>query len=81
VHLADDHPIECDVLVCGDSATAREQVLQLVEAAGFKGWDAGQLQNAVVVEGLTSVLLGINKRYKIRGAGIRITGEPAPRKS
>lgn len=81
VHLADDHPIECDVLVCGDSAPAREQVLQLVEAAGFKGWDAGPLQNAMVVEGLTSVLLGINKRYKIRGAGIRITGEPAPRKS
>jgi NADPH-dependent F420 reductase len=80
VHLGDDHPIPCDVLVCGDSPAAREQVLQLVAAAGLTGWDAGPLQNAAVVEGLTSVLLGINKRYKIRGAGIRITGEPtAPR--
>jgi hypothetical protein len=77
VHLGDDHPIPCDVLVCGDSQAAREQVLQLVEAAGLTGWDAGPLQNAVVAEGLTSVLLGINKRYKIRGAGIRITGEPS----
>ena len=79
VHLADDSPIACDVLVCGDSPAAREQVLQLVTAAGLIGWDAGPLQNAAVVEGLTSVLLGINKRYKIRGAGIRITGEPAAR--
>lgn len=81
VHLGDDHPIPCDVLVCGDSPAAREQVLQLVEAAGLTGWDAGPLQNAVVVEGLTSVLLGINKRYKIRGAGIRITGEPSQRRT
>jgi 8-hydroxy-5-deazaflavin:NADPH oxidoreductase len=81
VHLGDDHPIPCDVLVCGDSPAAREQVLQLVEAAGLTGWDAGPLQNAVVVEGLTSVLLGINKRYKIRGAGIRIIGEPSERRT
>jgi hypothetical protein len=79
VHLADDFPIPCDVLVCGDSPSAREQVLQLVAAIGLTGWDAGPLQNAAVVEGLTSVLLGINKRYKIRGAGIRITGEPTAR--
>lgn len=78
VHLADDHPIPCDVLVCGGSPAAREQVLHLVEAAGLTGWDAGPLQNAPVVEGLTSVLLGINKRYKISGAGIHITGDPAP---
>jgi len=80
VHLADDSPIQCDVLVCSDSPAAREQVLQLVAAIGLTGWDAGPLQNAAVVEGLTSVLLGINKRYKIRGAGIRITGEPTARR-
>lgn len=79
VHLAEDQPVPCDVLVCGDAQSARGQVLQLVEAAGLTGWDAGPLQNATVVEGLTSVLLGINKRYKMRGAGIRITGKPSPR--
>ena len=40
----------------------------------MRGIDAGPLANAVVVEGLTPVLIGINKRYKARGAGIRITG-------
>jgi len=74
-HLSEDHPLACDVLVCGDSQEARDQVLQLVEAAGLLGWDAGPAQNAVVVEGLTSVLIGINKRYRLRGAGIRILGE------
>jgi NADPH-dependent F420 reductase len=80
VHLAEDRPIPCDVLVCGDVPSACEQVLHLVEAAGLTGWDAGPLQNAMVVEGLTSVLLGINKRYKMRGTGIRITGNTPLRK-
>jgi len=80
VLLADDRPVDCDVLVCGDNAPALEQVLHLVRAAGMTGWDAGPLQNAMVVEGLTSVLLGINKRYKMHGAGIRITGNPTPRR-
>jgi len=70
--------VACDVLVCGDDEAARQQVLQLVKAAGLVGWDAGPLQNAMVVEGLTAILLGINKRYKIKGAGIRITGEQEP---
>lgn len=76
-HLLTDEPVPCDVLVCGHDKQAREQVLKLVAAAGFVGWDAGPIENAVVIEGLTSVLLGINKRYKMRSAGIRITGEPA----
>jgi hypothetical protein len=79
-HLLEDHPVPCDVLVCGDDDAAREQVLHLVAAAKLVGWDAGPLQNAPVVEGLTSILIGINQRYKIKGAGIRITGEPVDRK-
>jgi len=74
-HLIDDHPIPCDVLVCGTNQEAREQVLILAAAAGLLAWDAGPLENAVVVEGLTSILIGINKRYKMKGAGIRVTGE------
>ncbi|MCH8094018.1 MAG: NADPH-dependent F420 reductase [Chloroflexi bacterium] len=78
IHLRQDGPIASDVLVCGDSDAAKEQTLQLVAAAGLTGWDAGPLQNSVVAEGLVAVLIGINKRYKIKSAGIRITGEQAP---
>jgi len=77
-HLQQDGPVACDVLVCGDDPAAKEQVLQLVAAAGLVGWDAGPLRNAVVVEGLSPILFGINKRYKIKASGIRITGEQAP---
>jgi len=73
-HLRDEHPIETDVLVTGEGVEAREAVIALVEAAGMRGWHAGPLSNAVVAEGLTSVLIGINRRYKIDGAGLRITG-------
>jgi NADPH-dependent F420 reductase len=78
LHLGEDGPIPCDVLVCGDDDVAKEQVLHMVAAAGLVGWDAGKLANAIVVEGLTSVLLSINRQHKIKGAGIRITGEQAP---
>lgn len=77
-NLVEDHPVACDVLVSGDDKEAKQQVLRLVEAAGMVGWDAGPLQNSVVAEGLTSVLIGINKRYKMQGAGIRITGIDLP---
>ena len=75
-HLRDDHPMETDVLVTGDTVEAREEVVKLVEAAGMRGWNAGPLANAVAAEALTSVLIGINRRYKIDGAGLRVTGEP-----
>ena len=74
-HLAEDESqIECDVLVCGDDKEAKLEAMALAEAAGMRGIDAGPLQNAVVVEGLTSVLIGINLRHKVKGAGIKITG-------
>jgi len=70
------HPIECDVLVCGDSAEARERVIGLAQAAGMRGVNAGPLANSAAAEALTSVLIAINKRYKIPSSGIRITGIP-----
>ena len=73
-HLLRDEPVECDVLVVGTSKNARQQTLKLVEDAGLVGWDAGPLENAVVVEGLTSVLININKQYGVQSSGIRITG-------
>ena len=76
-HLAHvEHDIDCDVLVCGNDKSARETVLELVGAAGMKGWHAGPVDNSAVAEALTSVLIFMNRTYKIDGAGIRITGEP-----
>jgi hypothetical protein len=72
--LMDDEPGECDVLVVGTSKAARQQALELVAAAGLTGWDAGPLENAMVVEGLTSVLIHLNKIYGGQAAGIKITG-------
>jgi NADPH-dependent F420 reductase len=73
-HLLGDDPVDCDVLVTGTTKEARAETLKLVEAAGLTGWDAGPLENSVVLEGLTSVLIGINKKYGSTQAGIKITG-------
>jgi NADPH-dependent F420 reductase len=72
-HLLDEGDVECDVLVTGTSKDARREALKLVDAAGLTGWDAGPIENSVVVEGLTSVLININKQYGSTDAGIKIT--------
>ncbi|MBX9588095.1 MAG: NADPH-dependent F420 reductase [Hyphomonadaceae bacterium] len=69
-----DQPIDCDVLVCGDDPKDRAVAVALAQAAGLRGVHAGPLANAVAAEALTSVLIGINRTYKVDGAGIRITG-------
>ena len=77
VHLRDlTHAIDCDVLVCGDDADAREIAIGLAQDAGMRAWHAGPLANSVAAEALTSVLIAINKRYKVPSSGIRITGIP-----
>jgi len=73
-HLLTDENVDCDVLVTGTSKDARTEALKLVEAAGLTGWDAGPIENSVVLEGLTNVLININKRYGSTHAGIKITG-------
>jgi 8-hydroxy-5-deazaflavin:NADPH oxidoreductase len=72
--LQDDARIDCDVLVFGDDVKDREIVVGLAAAAGLRGVHAGPLANSVAAEALTSVLIGINRNYKVDGAGIRITG-------
>lgn len=67
--------IDCDVLVCGDKLADRRAVIDLAAAAGLRGIHAGPLANAVAPESLTPVLISINRRYKLPGAGIRITGD------
>lgn len=69
-------PVDCDVLVFGDEQAARAVVIELANAAGTRGVDGGPLANSAAAEALTSVLIGINRRYKVEGAGIRITGLP-----
>jgi 8-hydroxy-5-deazaflavin:NADPH oxidoreductase len=72
--LMQNEPIECDVLVTGTSKAARAMTIKLVSAAGLSGWDAGPLENSVVTEGLTSLLIYINKHYSSTNAGIKIIG-------
>ncbi len=74
--LLRDAPVDCDVLVTGTSKQARARVLELVRAAGLVGWDAGPIENSAVTEGLTSILININKLYGSTHAGLRITGIP-----
>jgi NADPH-dependent F420 reductase len=66
--------VDCDVLVFGDDRSARETVMALAADLGTRGIDGGPLANSVAAEALTSVLIAINRRYKVDGAGIRITG-------
>lgn len=76
-HLKDlSHQIDCDVLVCGDTKAARETAIALAQAAGLVGIHAGALANAAAVEAMTSVLIAINKSYKAKASGLRITGLP-----
>ncbi len=76
-HLHDlGHAIECEVLVCGDDKEAKQQVIELARQASMTAWDAGPLANSVVPEALTSVLIGLNMRYKVKNAGLRLTGLP-----
>ena len=76
-HLKDPaHEVDCDVLVCGDDADAREVVIGLAHDAGLRAWHAGVLANSIASEALTSVLIAINKRYQVAGSGLRITGVP-----
>lgn len=75
--LKSGESIDCDVLVFGDDKDARAIVIDLANAAGTRGIDGGPLANSIAAEALTSVLIGINRRFKVKGAGIRITGLPA----
>jgi NADPH-dependent F420 reductase len=76
--LAQDVDVGCDVLVFGDDKAARAHVVALADAMGLRGLHGGALVNSAAAEALTSVLIFLNKNYKVDGAGIRITGELVP---
>ncbi|HLA97566.1 MAG TPA: NADPH-dependent F420 reductase [Anaerolineales bacterium] len=66
--------IDADVLVCADDSHAAMAVMRLAEMGGMRAYYAGGLDNAVVVEGLTSILISLNKYYGVKTASIGITG-------
>lgn len=65
---------DCDVLVFADDADARNEVIKLADAVSNRGVDGGALANSAAAEALTSVLISINRKYKVKGAGITISG-------
>ncbi len=69
-----DQPLDEDVLICADDPSDALEVGKLAEALGMNAYYAGNLDNAVVIEGLTSILISINKHYDSRTASIQITG-------
>lgn len=70
-----DHPVDSDILICGDKPEAKLAVVELIKMLpGARAVDAGALENARLLEGLTALLISLNIRKKAKHAGIRITG-------
>ena len=75
-NLADERPPEEDVLVCGDDAAAKERALALAgKLVAGRAVDVGPLASARALEGLTAVIVNVNRRYRAH-AGLRVTGLP-----
>jgi NADPH-dependent F420 reductase len=72
-----DHPLDADVLVCGDDAAAKATAMRLIADLGVRALDAGPLSMAPVLEGLTAVMVRLNRRYKSKAAALKITGVDA----
>ena len=74
VDLGDvDSPLG-DVLVCGDHAEAKQKVMEIIQRIGATAYDAGPASNAYVIEGLTGVIIALNRKYKSKHGSIKITG-------
>lgn len=70
------HPMDADVMVCGDDRAAQQEVVALIDRLpGLRGVESGGLGSALAVEALTPALLEVNRRYKTHAA-IRLTGLP-----
>lgn len=72
-----DHPLDCDALICGDSAEAKATVAQLAALIpGVRAIDAGPLDNARLLESAAALLISLNLRHKVKESGMRFTGVP-----
>ena len=72
--LVSGQPLDCDLLLCGDDPAAKATVAELGQSLGLRVLDVGPLANAGPLEGITALLATINRQYKIKNAGVRITG-------
>jgi NADPH-dependent F420 reductase len=66
--------LDADVLVCADDLDAAQEVIMLAKGGGMRAYYAGGLDNAIISEGLTAVLISLNKHYGVRTASIGISG-------
>ncbi len=74
VDLGDvDSPLG-DVLVCGDNAEAKQKVMEIIQRIGATAYDGGPASNAYVIEGLTGVIIHLNRKYKSKHGSIKIAG-------
>lgn len=74
VDLSDvDSPLG-DVLVCGDHAEAKQKVMEIIQRIGATAYDGGPSSHAYVIEGLTGVIIYLNRKYKSKHGAIRIAG-------
>jgi NADPH-dependent F420 reductase len=70
-----DEEVDCDVIVCSDDDRARQVASQLAaKIPGVRAIDGGKLENARIVEAMTALLITLNIRHKVHGAGWRVTG-------
>ena len=63
-----------DVLVCGDNAEAKQKVMDIIRRIGARAFDGGPASNAYVIEGITGVIIYLNRKYKSKHGSIKITG-------
>ena len=73
-----DHPLDCDALLCGDSAEAKAAVAKLAAMIpGVRAIDAGPLDNARLLENAAALLISLNIRHKVKESGMRFSGVPS----
>jgi hypothetical protein len=67
-------PLGMDTLVCSDDRDTAEEVIKLAESCGLTAYYAGDLDNAIVLEGLTALLISLNHAYGAKTGAIRVAG-------
>ena len=71
--VGSEDPIHAEVLVCGNSDDAVHEVITLIADLGLNCWHAGSIENSAAAEAMTSVLISINQKHKLKSSGIKIT--------